>query len=100
MADVSRSGNSNVGAEHTAKAPTTDRANLLTAKPPQTANTPTSDQRSPDNAPGTLGELLFQSSAPIAPESEWVALVHAIATGNQTALRDLYDRSHRIAYTL
>src|SRR5688572_9268512 len=98
MADASRSGNSNVGAEDTAKAPTADRANLVTAKPPQAANTPASAQRSPDNEPGTLGELLFQSPGAIVPESEWAALVQAIATGNQTALRDLYDRSHRIAY--
>ena len=61
---------------------------------------PTLDQRSPDDAPCTLGGLLFQSPSTIVPELEWTALVRGIAAGNQTALRDLYDRSHRIAFTL
>jgi RNA polymerase sigma-70 factor (ECF subfamily) len=34
------------------------------------------------------------------PESEWARLVTAIAAGDQSALRALYERSHRIAFTL
>jgi RNA polymerase sigma-70 factor (ECF subfamily) len=34
------------------------------------------------------------------PEEEWVALVQSIATGDQAALRALYDRAHRIVFTL
>ena len=34
------------------------------------------------------------------PESEWLALVESVAAGNQSALRALYDRTHRIVFTL
>src|SRR5262249_19368671 len=39
------------------------------------------------------------SSAPV-PEDEWVALVTAIAAGDQVALHALYQRSHRLVFTL
>jgi RNA polymerase sigma-70 factor (ECF subfamily) len=34
------------------------------------------------------------------PETQWVGLVRSIAAGDQPALRALYDRSHRIVFTL
>jgi RNA polymerase sigma-70 factor (ECF subfamily) len=34
------------------------------------------------------------------PEGEWVALVHEIAAGNERALAELYQRAHRIVFTL
>jgi RNA polymerase sigma-70 factor (ECF subfamily) len=34
------------------------------------------------------------------PEQEWVALIRAIAAGDQLALRALYERTHRLVYTL
>ena len=34
------------------------------------------------------------------PEKDWTALVHAIAAGDQHALRALYERTHRIVFTL
>jgi RNA polymerase sigma-70 factor (ECF subfamily) len=34
------------------------------------------------------------------PEEEWVALVQSIAAGDQAALRALYERAHRIVFTL
>lgn len=34
------------------------------------------------------------------PEKEWVALVQSIAAGDQLALHALYERTHRIVFTL
>jgi RNA polymerase sigma-70 factor (ECF subfamily) len=48
----------------------------------------------------TLGDLLYDGSRVIAPEGEWVSLVQAIAAGDQRALHALYERSHRIVFTL
>jgi RNA polymerase sigma-70 factor, ECF subfamily len=49
----------------------------------------------------TLGDLLYADPAkPRVSESEWRELVAAIAAGDQLALRALYDRSHRLVFTL
>jgi RNA polymerase sigma-70 factor, ECF subfamily len=49
----------------------------------------------------TLGTLLYAGPAKLrVPESEWVALMHAIAARDQRALRTLYERTHRIVFTL
>jgi DNA-directed RNA polymerase specialized sigma24 family protein len=49
----------------------------------------------------TLSDLLFDKALPPPiPESEWGALVRAIAAGNAEALSTLYDRTHRIVFTL
>jgi RNA polymerase sigma-70 factor, ECF subfamily len=59
-----------------------------------------SEDRS-DSAPGTLGALLYADKAKNRiSELEWVGLVHAIAAGDQLALRALYERTHRVAFTL
>ena len=51
--------------------------------------------------PSTLGDLLYADSAKYrVPEQEWLALVQAIAGGDQLALRELYERTHRIVFTL
>jgi RNA polymerase sigma-70 factor (ECF subfamily) len=49
----------------------------------------------------TLGDLLYadRSGASI-PEDDWVHLVRSIAAGNQQALRALYERAHRLVFTL
>ena len=48
-----------------------------------------------------LGDLLYADrSAASIPEGEWVHLVHSIATGDQQALRVLYERTHRLVFTL
>jgi RNA polymerase sigma-70 factor (ECF subfamily) len=49
----------------------------------------------------TLGDVLYtsKSTAPIA-EREWVELVRSIAAGDQLALHALYERTHRIVFTL
>src|SRR5690349_18133189 len=51
--------------------------------------------------PKTLGDVLYasKSKAPVS-ESEWVVLVHAVAGGNQAALHALYERTHRLVFTL
>ena len=54
-----------------------------------------------DSAAGTLGELLYADKAktPVS-EKEWVGLIRSIAAGDQRALQGLYERTHRIVFTL
>jgi RNA polymerase sigma-70 factor, ECF subfamily len=55
------------------------------------------------NASKTLGDLLYADGSalpPSATEAEWRRLVHAIAAGDQRALRTLYERTHRLVFTL
>ena len=50
---------------------------------------------------GTLGALLYPDDATTpVPEKEWVGLVRSIAAGDQHALHALYQRTHRIVFTL
>jgi RNA polymerase sigma-70 factor (ECF subfamily) len=44
--------------------------------------------------------VLYAGGAKAAPEAEWVALVRSVAGGDQLAFRALYDRTHRIVFTL
>lgn len=61
-------------------------------------------KRASDGADGpetTLGELLYADrDATPPPETEWVQLVASIGAGDQQALRALYERSHRLVFTL
>lgn len=61
-------------------------------------------QLAPDShldSPGTLGEVLYGGkSKPLVSEESWVALVRSIAAGDQLALHALYERSHRVVFTL
>ena len=51
--------------------------------------------------PGTLGQLLYSDpTVHRTHESEWVALVVAIAARDAAALDALYQRTHRIVFTL
>ena len=53
-----------------------------------------------DDSP-TLGDLLYRDqSDAAAPEGDWVLLVQSIAAGDQQALRALYERTHRLVFTL
>ena len=54
-----------------------------------------------DGPSGTLGDLLYADKAktPVS-EKEWVGLVQSIAAGDQRALHALYERTHRIVFTL
>ena len=49
----------------------------------------------------TLGDVLYagKSKRPL-PEQDWVRLVESIAAGDQLALHALYQRSHRVVFTL
>lgn len=60
---------------------------------------PPSDQR--DDARPVLGDLLYRDKTrtPVS-ETEWVGLVQSIATGDQRALHALYERTHRLVFTL
>ncbi len=54
-----------------------------------------------DPAAGTLAYLLYRGEGKArVSEEDWVALVRSIATGDQRALRELYDRTHRVVFTL
>ena len=52
-------------------------------------------------SPVTLGELLYadRTKTPVS-EKEWADLVQCIAAGDQSALRALYERTHRLVFTL
>jgi RNA polymerase sigma-70 factor (ECF subfamily) len=59
------------------------------------------EPQSSESSPGTLGEVLYAGkSKSIEPESVWVGLVHSIVAGDQLALHALYERSHRVVFTL
>ena len=54
-----------------------------------------------DGAPGTLGDVLYSGmSTKSVSEQDWVGLVQAIAAGDRVALHGLYERSHRLVFTL
>ena len=50
--------------------------------------------------PATLGDVLYAKSKAPVPEQDWVALVQSIAAGDQLAIHALYDRTHRVVFTL
>jgi RNA polymerase sigma-70 factor, ECF subfamily len=52
------------------------------------------------NAPSTLGDVLYAKSTAAVPEQDWAKLVQAIAAGDQLALHALYERAHRPVFTL
>jgi RNA polymerase sigma-70 factor (ECF subfamily) len=52
------------------------------------------------NRPATLGDVLYAKSKAPVPEQDWAALVQKIAAGDQLALHELYDRAHRVVFTL
>jgi RNA polymerase sigma-70 factor (ECF subfamily) len=50
--------------------------------------------------PTTLGDVLYAKSKAPVPEQDWATLVQSIAAGDQLALHALYERAHRIVFTL
>jgi RNA polymerase sigma-70 factor (ECF subfamily) len=57
-------------------------------------------EESTPKPPATLGDVLYaRSKAPVS-EQDWAALVQAIASGDQLALHELYERAHRMVFTL
>jgi RNA polymerase sigma-70 factor (ECF subfamily) len=47
-----------------------------------------------------LGEILYANSKARVPEQDWAMLVQSIAAGDQLALHALYERAHRLVFTL
>jgi len=60
------------------------------------------NEREPrDAATRTLGDLLYaDESKPRVSEHAWVELVQSVAAGDQQALYALYERTHRLVFTL
>lgn len=59
------------------------------------------NERRKSGPAGTLGDLLYADPAkPRVSEREWRELVEAVAAGDQGAFQALYDRSHRLVFTL
>jgi len=57
-------------------------------------------KESTDKTSATLGDVLYSKSKAPVPEQDWAALVQAIAAADQLALHSLYERAHRIVFTL
>lgn len=54
-----------------------------------------------DAKPDTLGAVVFANKDMASPlEKEWVDLIQSIAAGDQLALHALYERAHRLVFTL
>jgi RNA polymerase sigma-70 factor, ECF subfamily len=54
-----------------------------------------------DRAIRTLGDLLYADRGKNrVPEHEWVELVRSIAAGDRLALRAIFERTHRLVFTL
>jgi len=51
-------------------------------------------------SPTTLGDVLYAKSKALVAEQDWAALVRAIGAGDQLALHALYERTHRLVFTL
>src|SRR5256885_17235513 len=54
----------------------------------------------PQKSPATLGDVLYAKPKALVPEEEWATLVRSIAAGDQLALHALYERAHRVVFTL
>jgi RNA polymerase sigma-70 factor, ECF subfamily len=49
----------------------------------------------------TLGAVLYpRNGQSRVPEADWVRLLEAVGAGDPLALRELYERSHRLVFTL
>jgi RNA polymerase sigma-70 factor (ECF subfamily) len=63
-----------------------------------------SRKKGTERSPATLGDVLYakskSKSKALVPEQDWVMLVQSIAAGDQLALHALYDRAHRMVFTL
>jgi RNA polymerase sigma-70 factor (ECF subfamily) len=54
-----------------------------------------------EGSKGTLGDVLYADKSKNPPaEKDWVQLVQSIAAGDQLALHALYERAHRVVFTL
>ena len=54
-----------------------------------------------DRPTRTLGDVLYtDKSKSVVSEKDWVGLIESMAKGDQRALHALYERTHRIVFTL
>ncbi len=61
---------------------------------------PNTVEDAPEHGVTTLGDVLYAGrSGGLLLEQEWVALVRAVAAGDQQAVHALYDRASRAVYT-
>jgi RNA polymerase sigma-70 factor, ECF subfamily len=75
---------------------TTPRYTTVGATP-----SPSRGRRRRESTPKTLGALLYADEAkPRASEKDWVVLIQSIAAGDQRGLHALYERTHRLVFTL
>jgi RNA polymerase sigma-70 factor (ECF subfamily) len=64
------------------------------------ANSSVTPKTVADQSPATLGDVLYASGKSPVPEQDWAKLVQGIAAGDQLALHALYERAHRMVFTL
>jgi RNA polymerase sigma-70 factor (ECF subfamily) len=57
-------------------------------------------EESTGKRPATLGDILYADCKAPVPEKDWARLVQSIAAGDQLALHALYERTHRLVFTL
>ena len=57
-------------------------------------------KKAAEQSPVTLDDVLYASAKSRVPEQDWAKLVQSIAAGDQLALHALYDRAHRMVFTL
>jgi len=63
--------------------------------------TPIRRRRRRESTPKTLGDLLYADKAKTCvSEQDWVVLIQSIAAGDQRGLHALYERTHRLVFTL
>ena len=59
------------------------------------------DDDLPQPPPATLGDVLYAGRQEAFPsEQEWASLVKSVAGGDQLALHALYERTHKLVFTL
>src|SRR5918994_6446157 len=64
------------------------------------ANSSVTPKKVADQSSATLGDVLYASGKSPVPEQDWAKLVQSIAAGDQLALHALYERTHRVVFTL
>ena len=64
------------------------------------ANPPVMADEEGQGSTATLGDVLYASPKALPSEAGWAGLVRSIAAGDQLALHALYERAHRVVFTL
>jgi RNA polymerase sigma factor (sigma-70 family) len=74
---------------------------ILSAKPVTSRNDDGLFSAVPQQ-PATLGDVLYRDGAAdeAMAERDWIVLVNYVAAGNQRALRQLFERTHRLVFSL